>query len=300
LHLGHARSFLLAWWSVRSRGGRILMRIEDLDAGRVRRENSDAILADLAWLGLDWDGPAHVQSRATDNMWRHAKDLVDRGMAYACVCSRKDVTTAQSAPQLGDSEARYPGTCRNRFGSLEQATADTGQAAGLRFRVPPGGVEITDALAGTEWFDVEASVGDFLIARRDRTPAYQLAVVVSDAEQGVTEVLRGDDLWPSAARQWHLQNALGLPHPRWVHVPLVVDSSGRRLAKRDGDLALGDLRAAGVDPRAIVAWAAQSAGMQVPERITPFEAVRGFSLEAIPRRPVVVDAATAIALRAAR
>lgn len=290
LHLGHARTFLLAWWSVRSRSGRILMRMEDLDAGRVRPGTAQAIIEDLEWLGLDWDGSVFVQSAGLANVWQRVRHLVDRGLSYACVCSRKDISTAQSAPQLGLPEVRYPGTCRDRYASPEQATRETGRPAGIRFRVPDGVVTIDDGFAAMRRFDVQAEVGDFLIARRDLTPAYQLAVVVDDDEQGVTEVLRGDDLLPSAARQWHLQNALGLPHPRWVHVPLVLDEHGRRLAKRDGDVGLGDLRAAGVDPRAIVAWAARSSGMQVPPRVTPRQALPAFCLDALPREPIVLDA----------
>lgn len=298
LHLGHARTFLLAWWSVRSRGGRIWMRMEDLDAGRVRPGTRDTMVADLEWLGVDWDGPVVTQSEGATNVYDRALWLVERDLAYACVCSRKDVATAQSAPQQGAVEVRYPGTCRGRYATLEQAEAETGRPAGLRFRVHEGTAIIEDDFAGTHQFDVQAEIGDFLVARRDRTPAYQLAVVVDDAEQGVTEVLRGDDLLPSAARQWHLQRALGLPHPRWVHVPLVLDEHGRRLAKRDGDIGLTELRAAGVDPRAVVAWAARSAGMDVGTRISAREATTEFDLGRIPREPVVVDAATIASLSA--
>jgi glutamyl-tRNA synthetase len=232
------------------------------------------------------------------NVYGRALSLVERNAAYACVCSRKDIATAQSAPQQGAIEVRYPGTCRGRYATLEEAQAETGRPAGLRFRVPEGTVIIEDAFAGTRRFDVQTEVGDFLIARRDRTPAYQLAVVVDDAEQGVTEVLRGDDLLPSAARQWHLQRALGAPHPRWVHVPLVLDEHGRRLAKRDGDVGLTELRVAGVDPRAVVAWAARSAGMDVRARISAREATAAFDLARIPREPVVVDSTTMSALSA--
>lgn len=299
LHLGHARSFLLAWWSVRARGGRMVMRMEDLDAPRVQTSMIDAALADLEWLGLDWDGPVVLQSAGMEHLRAAVASLAERGLAYACVCTRGDLRAA-SAPQQGDGEVRYPGTCRGRFASKDEAERTTGRAAGLRFVVPDGAVEIDDAVAGRARFDVHAEVGDFLIETKSGVPSYQLAVVVDDARQGVTEVLRGDDLLPSAARQWHLQRALELPHPAWVHVPLVVDAEGRRLAKRADDLALAGLREGGTDPRAVVAWAAKSAGLDVPARVTAREVVDGFSLERLPHTPLRVGPHTIAALVEAR
>ena len=260
LHLGHARTFLVAWWRARQVGGRLLMRLEDLDGPRAKPEMGEASLRDLAWLGLDWDGPDYVQSTGVDEIAAAAERLAQRGLAYACVCSRGDVRTAQSAPQLGEQEPRYPGTCRDRYASLA-AAEKTGKPPGPRLRVADGTVAVTDGLLGEHNFDVQAEVGDFLIAKRDRAPAYQLAVVVDDARQAVTEVVRGEDLLPSTARQRLLQQALDLPAVRYLHVPLVLDESGRRLAKREDDLSLAELRAGGTDPRAIVAWAAQSCGI---------------------------------------
>jgi glutamyl-tRNA synthetase len=300
LHLGHARSFLLAWWSVRSRGGKMLLRIEDLDGPRVRPELAQAILRDLEWLGLDWDGAPYVQSAGVELIRDAAVHLAECGLAYACTCSRADVRTAQSAPQQGDDEPRYPGTCRGRYTSVAEALSQSGRAPGLRFAVSPGAVTICDRFAGIETFDVAAEIGDFLIARRDGAPAYQLAVVVDDAEQGVTEVLRADDLLPSAARQWHLQRALRVPHPTWIHVPLVTDETGRRLAKRRDDLSLAELREAGADPAAIVGWAAKSAGMHVDERLTAAQATNAFRLDAVPHERVALSAETVTALRASR
>lgn len=300
LHLGHARTFLLAWWSIRSRGGRIVMRMEDLDGPRVRSGMVERALRDLEWLGLDWDGPVELQSAGMEALVAAVDELGRRGLTYACVCSRADVRAAQSAPQRGDAELRYPGTCRARFASLERAELESGRDAALRFRVPEGAVELRDAFAPPASFDVAREVGDFPVARRDKTPAYQLAVVVDDARQGVTEVLRGDDLLPSSARQWHLQRALALPHPTWVHVPLVEDAEGRRLAKRADDLGLQTLREGGTDPRAIVAWAARSAGMDVPERVSAAEAARAFSLERLPRAPLRLGPAELERLREAR
>lgn len=300
LHLGHARSFLLAWWSVRSRGGHIVMRLEDLDVPRMRPGMADAALEDLEWLGLDWDGAPLLQSTGLDRIRAAVDQLVEAGLAYACVCSRGDVRTAASAPQQGEGELRYPGTCRDRFRSLEEAVHVTGKDASLRFRVPAARVQLTDDFVGPASFDPAAEVGDFVIARRDRSPGYQLAVVVDDAHQGVTEVLRGDDLLPSTARQWLLQRALGVPHPRWVHVPLVVDEAGRRLAKRADDLSLAELRALGVDPRAVVSWAARASGMDVPERVSAREAVGAFELALLPHDPVRLDPEVVARLKEAR
>jgi len=297
LHLGHARTFLVAWWRARNLGGRLLMRLVDLDGPRAKPEFADAALRDLAWLGLDWDGPDYLQSTGLAEISAAAARLEEQGLAYACVCSRGDVRSLQSAPQQGDSEPRYPGTCRGKFASVALAEQESGKPAGLRLSVGNASVSIKDELLGERSFDVQAEVGDFLIAKRDRAPAYQLAVVVDDARQGVTEVVRGEDLFPSAARQRLLQQALGLPSVRYVHVPLVLDESGRRLAKREDDLSLQALREGGTDPRAIVAWAAKSCGIASAERITARVALIDFALAKLPHEPLILDAATVALLR---
>jgi glutamyl-tRNA synthetase len=261
------------------------MRLEDLDGPRCEPRYADAALRDLEWLGLDWDGPAFVQSHGLTRLNAAVHELLANGQAYPCVCSRGDVLRAQSAPHAGESEPRYPGTCRGRFATLEEAERQTGREAGVRLLVPEGSIPIDDGFAGMSEWDVARDVGDFLIARRDKAPAYQLAVAVDDDASGVDTVLRGDDLLPSTARQWHVQRALGLPHPRWFHVPLVVDENGRRLAKREAVLSLDELRAAGTDPRRIVAWAAESAAMHVDGLVTARELVARFDLSRVPRAP---------------
>jgi len=285
LHLGHARTFLAAWWHARARGGRVLLRLEDLDRARARPEHVDECLRDLEWLGLDWDGTPWFQSADTAPMAAAVERLLAAGQAYLCACSRKDVERLASAPHASDGEVRYPGTCRAR------ALGPSAGAAGLgvRLRVPAGPLELEDGFAGRFRCDVQAEVGDFLLARRDGAFAYQLAVVVDDARAGVSEVLRGDDLLSSAARQWHLQCALALPHPHWFHLPLVLDERGERLAKRRGDTSLAGLRAAGVDGRAVVAWAARSLGQACAERVRADE-LRDFSLARVPRAPVRLEA----------
>jgi glutamyl-tRNA synthetase len=281
-------------------GGRILMRLEDLDGPRARPEMAEAALRDLAWLGLDWDGPPYVQSSGLAEISAAAAELAERGLAYACVCSRGDIRSAQSAPQQGELEPRYPGTCRNRYASLEAALAETGKPAGLRLLVADGEVPVRDELLGELSFDVQGTVGDFLIAKRDHAPAYQLAVVVDDARQGVTEVVRGADLLESTARQRLLQEALGLPAVSYFHVPLVVDQSGRRLAKRHDDLSLRELREGGTDARAIVAWAARSCAIDCEDRVAARDILPLFSMRELPRDALTLSDAAMSALRGAR
>ncbi|HET9929936.1 MAG TPA: glutamate--tRNA ligase family protein, partial [Polyangiaceae bacterium] len=208
LHLGHARTFLVAWWSARSQHGRVVLRVEDLDGARSEQKYIDAALRDLEWLGLDWDGAPLIQSSGLPRLSAAIDGLVARGLAYPCTCTRGDIRNAQSAPQQGVTEPRYPGTCRGRYASLAEAEAQSGRPAGIRLRVPEGYVEFVDRLAGPQRFDVQAEVGDFLIARRNGAPAYQLAVVVDDAHQSVNEVVRGNDLLSSTARQIVLERAL--------------------------------------------------------------------------------------------
>ena len=292
LHLGHARTFLLAFWQIRSQGGELLMRLEDLDGPRAEQRFADAALFDLEWLGLDWDGPAFLQSTRVSRLNAAVSALIATGKAYPCVCSRSDVRNAQSAPHGDSGEPRYPGTCRGLYASFAEAEQKSGRAAGARLYVPDGSITIDDRVSGSSTWDVAHDVGDFLIAKRDKAPAYQLAVVIDDAAQGVTEVLRGDDLRSSAARQWHVQNALGLPHPNWAHVPLVTDAEGRRLAKREADLSLAELRERGADPRAIVAWAARSAGLAVAQRVSAADVTPLFDLARLPQQTVRLDPST--------
>ncbi len=291
LHLGHARTFLLAWAHTRSRGGRVVLRVEDLDAERATEAFSDELQRALEWLGLDWDGPVERQSAHRERFSAAARRLLAEGLAYPCVCSRGELRLALGAPQAGDpAPLRYPGTCRGRFSTLEEAESRTGRAAGLRFRAPEREVAFVDGLHGAQRLDVSKAVGDFVIGRRDGLAAYQLAVVVDDAAAGVTEVVRGDDLLESTAQQLLLQEALSLPHPLWFHAPLVLDASGRRLAKRDGALALAALRERGADPRRLVQWALESAGHPASERLTAQDALRSFDLRRTALAPSRVTA----------
>ncbi|MBK7641871.1 MAG: tRNA glutamyl-Q(34) synthetase GluQRS [Planctomycetes bacterium] len=299
LHLGHARSFLLAWWHARSRAGRIVLRLEDLDVERVKPGSIEDTRADLEWLGLDWDGELWLQSEHAAAFDEAVASLLARGLAYACVCTRKEIAQAQSAPHESVAlaeKSRYPGTCRGRYASLEDARRASGRDPAVRLLVEPGVLELHDEFAGPFSVDVAAQTGDFPIARRAGAVAYQLAVVIDDARQGVSEVVRGDDLLPSAARQYLVQRALGLPHPRWWHVPLVTDAQGVRLAKRTDALSLAQLRARGVDPRALIAWVARCSGMDAREPASARELLPHFDMRKLPRDPVRIDAGALVEL----
>ncbi len=291
LHLGHARSFLIAWWHARQTRGRIVLRLEDLDRQRCTTQFRDLVRTDLEWLGIDWDGQEWVQSERLEVYAQKASQLLEQGLAYPCVCSRSDVQAAVSAPHAGEVNVRYPGTCRYKYTSLADAERRTGKTAGLRVVAPDESLAFIDNLAGPVSQNVARDVGDFLILRRDKIPSYQLAVVVDDAAQGVSAVVRGADLLDSTPRQIFLAQALNASIPAYFHVPLVVDAQGRRLAKRSRDLSLHELRCAGIDPRRIVQWVAQSCAMHAPEPALAAAFVAHFDMQAIPLRPVVVPPA---------
>ncbi|MBL8734133.1 MAG: tRNA glutamyl-Q(34) synthetase GluQRS [Planctomycetes bacterium] len=284
LHLGNARTFLLAWLSVRSRGGTLLLRIEDIDGPRVKAETVAQAIEDLRWLGLDWDGEPVLQSERLEHYATVARQLCERGLAYPCTCTRREVEEAASAPhETGDDGPVYPGTCRGRYRDLEAAQAATGRDAALRFRVDVDAVPFADLFARAQPGRV---AGDFVIQKRDGGPAYQLAVVVDDAAMGVTEVLRADDLLPSTPRQLLLYQALGLVPPTFVHVPLVVGGDGKRLAKRHGDTSLRSLRGRGVTTAAVVGWLAAACGLRpAGTRCRADELLRDFDLQRLPRGP---------------
>src|SRR5262245_29566513 len=244
LHLGNARSALLGWLQARALGGELLLRIEDLDQARCRPEHEANLLRDLEYLGLTWDGPLVRQSER-GAAYEDALARLDReGRLYPCFCSRAEIARAATAPHgASDDGPRYPGTCARLSQEQRQARARERRPA-LRFRPTPATVtRFDDLLHGPQAQDVEAVVGDFVVRRNDGVASYQLAVVVDDAASSVTDVLRGDDLLSSTARQLQLIDALGLPRPRHAHVPLLLGEDGKRLAKREGALAVTDLRA---------------------------------------------------------
>lgn len=293
LHLGHARSFLIAWWHARQRGGRVVLRLEDLDQDRSAQSYVDSTLTDLEWLGLDWDGKVERQSERVEVIRAQALMLQARGLAYWCVCSRGDIQ-ARSAPHGPELAALYPKTCDGRFASLSEAEA-SGKPAGLRFRVDRQTISFHDTFCGRYGQDLTLTSGDFLLLRRDKVPAYQLAVVVDDAAQGVTEVIRGDDLLDSTPRQIALLHALGLPLPSYTHLPLVLDASGKRLAKRHASLSLRTLRESGVEATALIQFVLKTCGVTAEARLTASEAIPKFQMCNLPRVPVRIDDTSLIA-----
>ncbi|MBX8467083.1 tRNA glutamyl-Q(34) synthetase GluQRS [Deinococcus sp. RIT780] len=258
MHLGNARTALLAWLHSRAPGGRHLLRFEDLDTGRVRPWAYDLIRRDLEWLGLDWDAES-VQSRQLGR-YREAAARLD---TYPCTCTRREVQAAvqDSAGAPHGAEPVYPGTCRAVPRSPDRPAA-------LRWRVPDARVCAHDRLTGqTLCQDLRADVGDLVLRRNDGVYAYHLAVVVDDAAAGVTDVLRGADLWTATPRQVALQAALGFPTPRYLHVPLMTDYRGERLAKRGGAPPVSALREAGESAAGVRAQLARSLGWPVPDEV---------------------------------
>lgn len=238
MHLGNVFSAMLAWLSVKSCGGKLVLRIEDLDPDRCRPEYADTLKRDLEWLGLVWDEEQTPQSRRTEAYREMFSRLEERGLVYPCYCSRGELHAA-SAPHASDGTLLYAGTCRNL--TPEQRAGKTKPPC-WRVKVPDETVFFTDGLQGDTQQDLAASCGDFIVRRADGVYAYQLAVVTDDADAGVTQVVRGRDLLSSTPRQIWLQRQLGLPEPAYYHVPLLLAPDGRRLSKRERDLDMGALR----------------------------------------------------------
>ncbi|HEX2972379.1 MAG TPA: tRNA glutamyl-Q(34) synthetase GluQRS [Tepidisphaeraceae bacterium] len=301
LHLGNARTFLANWLLARQNGWRIILRIEDLDGPRVKKGADQAALEDLRWLGIDWDQGPLYQSARLPLYAAALHHLLHTHQAYPCVCSRSEVNLAASAPHAEDGATVYPGTCRGRFSSIEEAFRQTGRHPAIRFAVPDTPVEFVDAFQGPRRFDVRHDLGDFVIAKADTTPAYQLAVVVDDADMQVTHVVRGDDLIESTPRQILLYHALGLSDrlPHYGHLPLVTGTDGRRLAKRHGDTRLSFYRAQGVSPSRILTLLARWCHIPCPKPpTTAADLLPFFSLANLPRTPIVFTPADDQWLRA--
>jgi glutamyl-tRNA synthetase len=305
LHLGNARTALLSWLAAQAADGDWLMRVEDLDTPRVRTGMEGRILDELRWLGLDWDegpdlgGPVgpYRQSQLGGRYTEALKTLRAARLAYPCFCSRAEIAAAATAPHGPvDEGPRYPGSCRG-LAPAELTRRGGERRPAWRLAVEPGAVTFEDGVHGPCAFDVADTTGDFVVMRADGIAAYQLAVAVDDAAMGVTDVVRGDDLLPSTARQLLVYRALGLPAPRFAHVPLVVGEDGERLAKRHGALSLGELRDRGADPRAVVGLLASLSGLAAPgARRWPKELVDGFDLARLPRQPARLSAAQVAAL----
>jgi len=297
LHLGNARSFLLAWLSARQQYGKLLLRIEDIDSPRVKPWAREQTLADLRWLGLDWDwGPdvkgPHASYIQTERWQRYRsvlEQLASDGAIYPCSCSRREVTEAASAPHESSASPLqllegnvYPGTCRSK-----QPNEEAGEFA-WRWCFDSGESSWIDAVLGKQTANPESQLGDFVIGKSDGTPAYQLAVVVDDFDMGVTEIVRGSDLVPSTYRQLAILKHLGWPLPTYCHVPLMVGPDGRRLAKRHGDTRLSYFRELGFQPQVLVGYLAWTLGLQQrPEALEPDALIGTLDWQKISAAPTV-------------
>lgn len=292
LHLGNARTFLINWLLARQQGWKILLRIEDLDGPRIKSGADQQAIEDLQWLGLDWDeGPIYQSPRQGEYRLAVEKLIAD-GCAYPCVCSRKEVDRAASAPHAEDGAAVYPGTCRNRFPSIEAARQACGREPAIRFRVPDEIITWTDEFRGPQRSDAAKDLGDFVIAKADGVAAYQLAVVVDDAAMGITQVVRGDDLIDSTPRQIILYRALGWSSriPIYRHLPLVIGSDGRRLAKRHGDTRLSYYRRLGISKERMLALLGRWCGVPgIGDSATLDELSNRFDMAKLSHSPIVFN-----------
>lgn len=284
LHLGNLRTALIAWLQARAAGSRFLVRIEDLDRGRSREAFVASQLADLAALGLDHDGEVIRQSERTARYAECVDQLASAGLLYECFCTRAEIRQAASAPHGPGPEGAYPGTCRGLDEAARAAHRAAGRTPSLRVRAGGDVMTVADVLAG----ELTAVVDDFVVRRADGEHAYNLAVVVDDADQGVQEVVRGADLLETTPRQVWLAGQLGLTPPAsYVHVPLVVGADGERLAKRHGAVTMADLAARGHGPGDVLGALARSLGLpSVPEPLSAAALLGAWDLGRLPTAPV--------------
>ena len=298
LHLGNAWACLMAWLLCRRASGTLVLRIEDIDPARSRQEYAQAIMEDLAWLGLDWDeGPGssggygpYLQSQRYE-IYKLALDwLQARGMVYPCFCSRKELRAIASAPHVGDEGVPYPGTCANLSLHEQQHCIQQGRQAALRVRAGTGIYAFTDGIRQLNVSKQQDCGGDFALRRSDGVIAYQLAVSVDDALMNITQVVRGADIAASTPRQLMLFELFGIQPPQYTHVPLVCDHTGERLAKRHHSLGVRALREQGVTSAAIIGYLAHAGGL-VTERkaLTAQELLHNFNLESISETSIYLE-----------
>ncbi len=268
MHMGNLFAALLAWLSVRSRGGTLILRMEDLDTQRTKPEYADTLRRDLEWLGLYWDKEMQCQSQRDSHYEEALNVLGAKGLIYPCYCSRNRLHSV-AAPHLGESTFVYDGHCRNLTAGERQAMD---RPPAWRLEVPDKEIVFRDRLQGLYRENLARDCGDFILRRSDGMFVYQLAVVVDDAAAGVTEVVRGRDLLSSTPRQMYLQSLLGYPTPEYGHVPLLLSADGRRLSKRDRDMDLG-LLSRTMTPEEIVGRLAYWAGLQERDEATDLQSL---------------------------
>lgn len=286
MHLGNVFAALVAWLSVRSKGGQMVLRMEDLDTQRTSGEFAEILRQDLAWLGLDYDRETPAQSQRAAVYDRYFDRLRELGLLYPCYCTRSQLHSV-NAPHLSDGTYVYPGTCRNLTDAQRQAMD---RKPAWRVKVPDKLWQLTDLVQGDYSLNLATDCGDMVVRRADGVYVYQLAVTVDDGEAGVTEVVRGMDLLSSAPRQMYLQELFGFPHPQYGHVPMLLAPDGRRLSKRDRDLDLGQLRK-NVTPEHLIGVLAASAGLiDRAEDISAKELAKEFSWKKLSGDAIYLDA----------
>ena len=282
MHLGNVFAGLIAWLSVKSRDGHMVLRMEDLDTQRTSGEFAETLRQDLNWLGLTWDLETAPQSQRSGVYDRYFEKLMDEKLLYPCYCTRSQLHNV-NAPHLADGTYVYPGTCRDRTDAPDKPHS-------WRVKVPNRQWELTDLLQGPYRENLATDCGDFVVRRADGVYVYQLAVTVDDGEAGVNEVVRGVDLLSSAPRQMYLQELFGFDHPAYGHVPLLLAPDGRRLSKRDKDLDLGQLQK-WLRPEALIGSLACSCGLlETPEPISAKELATQFSWEKLKKDSFCLNA----------
>ena len=292
MHLGNVFAAMIAWLSVRSRGGQMVLRMEDLDTQRTKTEYADILRQDLRWLGLDWDTETPPQSQRAAVYDGYFEKLRDMELLYPCYCTRSQLHSV-NAPHLSDGTYVYPGTCRN-LTDAEKASFD--RAPAWRVKVPDKLWTVQDLVQGTYTENLSTDCGDFVVRRADGVYVYQLAVTVDDGEAGVTEVVRGMDLLSSAPRQMYLQELFGFSQPEYAHVPMLLAPDGRRLSKRDGDLDLGELQKV-MSAEKLLGNIAFSAGlMEKSEPISAKELATEFSWKKLKTQDICLDGGIFLAL----
>ena len=286
MHLGNVFAALLAWLSVRSKGGEMVLRMEDLDTQRTKAEYAQTLREDLLWLGLDWDRETPPQSQRTNAYDRYFSILREKNLLYPCYCTRSQLHNV-NAPHLSDGTYVYPGTCRDL---TEAQRAAFQRLPAWRVTVPDRLWQVEDLVQGHYEENLFTDCGDFVVRRADSVYVYQLAVTADDGEAGVTEVVRGMDLLSSAPRQMYLQELFGFSHPVYAHVPMLLAPDGRRLSKRDGDLDLGALQQR-LAPEQLIGFLAHAAGLiPKPEPISAKELAKDFSWDKVRKEDVYISA----------
>ncbi len=293
LHVGNAWAFLICWLAARSSFGQVILRIEDIDLHRSRKEYINAIMEDLAWLGLDWDkGPdtecrTYMQSSRMELYAAMLEQLRQKKLVYPCFCSRKELMAMASAPHAGENAGVYPGTCANLPPDQAAALIAGGRQHCMRLRCNMDSISFYDRILGPVAFECRAWGGDFPLLRADGIWAYQFATAIDDALMGVNLVVRGNDLLDSTPRQIQVLKSLELRIPDYAHIPLLLSEDGERLAKRHRSLSLAQLRANGVDSRSLVGILAKLMGINpAGEPLSPHSLVDRFSLEKLPKQDI--------------